>query len=147
MSGNSGTQSLGVTIRLLSDETLSVKEKFKFIFKELRVGFFNGLIIGILAFVVIGVYIQFFEKQFIELTGVSGFAVSACIGVSLLISMVIASLDGTLIPIIFKKMGIDPAVASGPLITTLNDLISVFTYYGISILLFVQIGLFAYPLI
>ena len=139
MSGNSGTQSLGVTIRLLSDETLSVKEKFKFIFKELRVGFFNGLIIGLLAFVVIGVYIQFFEKQFIELTGVSGFAVSACIGVSLLISMVIASLDGTLIPIIFKKMGIDPAVASGPLITTINDLVAVLVYYGTSLLLLVPL--------
>lgn len=139
MSGNSGTQSLGVTIRLLSDETLSVKEKFKFIFKELRVGFFNGLIIGLLAFVVIGVYIQFFEKQFVELTGVSGFAVSACIGVSLLISMVIASLDGTLIPIIFKKMGIDPAVASGPLITTINDLVAVLVYYGTSLLLLVPL--------
>jgi magnesium transporter len=53
--------------------------------------------------------------------------------------MVVASLDGTLIPIIFKKVGIDPAVASGPLITTINDLLSVFVYYGASILLLVNL--------
>ena len=139
MSGNSGTQSLGVTVRLLSDETLSAKEKFKFTLKELRVGFFNGLIIGLLAFVVIGLYVQFFEKNFVETFNVSGFAVSACIGISLLISMVIASLDGTLIPILFKRMGIDPAVASGPFITTINDLVAVLVYYGTSLLLLVVV--------
>lgn len=139
MSGNAGTQSLAVTIRVLSDESLGGKEKFKFIFKELRVGFLNGLIIGGLAFVVIGTYLQFLEPTFVATYGISGYAVSACIGVSLLISMIIASLDGTLIPIFFKKIGIDPAVASGPLITTINDLVAVLVYYGVSILLLVKI--------
>ena len=71
-----------------------------------------------------------------------GFEISACIGISLVAGMLMASLDGTLVPIFFKKIGIDPAVASGPLITTLNDLIAVCVYYGVSLLLFVQIGLF-----
>ena len=53
-----------------------------------------------------------------------------------------AEKDGTLIPILFKKIGIDPAVASGPLITTVNDLVAVCVYYGISLLLFVEIGVF-----
>ena len=70
------------------------------------------------------------------------FEIFACIGVSLICGMLMASLDGTLVPMVFKKIGIDPAVASGPLITTLNDLIAVCVYYGVSILLFVQIGLF-----
>lgn len=139
MSGNAGTQSLAVTIRVLSDDELTAKDKFKFIFKELRVGFMNGLIVGTLAFIVIGVYVQFFEPTFVATFGVSGFAVSACIGISLLISMLIASLDGTLIPIFFKKIGIDPAVASGPLITTINDLVAVMVYYGVSILMLVNI--------
>lgn len=139
MSGNAGTQSLAVTIRVLSDDELTGKDKFKFMFKELRVGFLNGLIVGLLAFVVIGVYVQFFEPTFVATFGVSGFAVSACIGISLLISMLIASLDGTLIPIFFKKIGIDPAVASGPLITTINDLVAVMIYYGVSILMLVKI--------
>lgn len=139
MSGNAGTQSLAVTIRVLSDDELGAKEKFMFMFKELRVGFLNGLIVGGLAFTVIGIYVQFFEPTFVSSFGVSGFAVSACIGLSLLVSMVIASLDGTLIPIFFKKIGIDPAVASGPLITTINDFVAVIVYYGVSILLLVKL--------
>lgn len=139
MSGNAGTQSLAVTIRVLSDESLDGKDKFKFIFKELRVGFLNGLLIGTLAFLIIGLYVQFFEQNFVSQFNVSGFAVSACIGISLLVSMIIAALDGTLIPIFFKKIGIDPAVASGPLITTINDLLAVLVYYGVSILLLVNI--------
>jgi magnesium transporter len=139
MSGNAGTQSLAVTIRVISDDELSGKDKFKFMFKELRVGFLNGLIVGGLAFTVIGIYVQFFEPTFVSSFNVSGFAVSACIGLSLLVSMVIASLDGTLIPIFFKKIGIDPAVASGPLITTINDFVAVIVYYGVSILLLVKL--------
>ncbi len=139
MSGNTGTQSLAVTIRVLSEENLTAKEKFKFVLKELRVGFMNGLLVGVLAFTVIGCYVQFLEGSFVKTFGVSGFAVSGCIALSLLIAMVIASLDGTLIPIAFKKMGIDPAVASGPLITTVNDLIAVCAYYGVSLLLLVKI--------
>ena len=137
MSGNTGTQSLSVTIRVLSDEKLNAVEKLLFVLKELRVGFFNGLIIGVIGFVSIGAYIQFFAQSLTADLGVSGFAISACIGISLLVAMSIASLSGTLVPLLFKKLKIDPAVASGPLITTLNDLVAVCTYYGLSILLFV----------
>ena len=52
--------------------------------------------------------------------------------------MTVASLNGTLTPMLFKKLGIDPAVASGPLITTVNDLVAVCTYYGLSMLIFVS---------
>ena len=134
MSGNTGTQSLGVTIRVISSENLTRKEKFKFIFKELRVAFCNGLLIGLLAFIFIGIYLQFmvhFE--------VNGFLISGCIGLSLLIAMMIAGLDGTLIPMLFNKIGLDPAVASGPLITTINDFVAVCTYYGVSIILLVKV--------
>ena len=59
-------------------------------------------------------------------------AVSGCIGASLLLAMLISSAVGTLIPLFFKKIKVDPAVASGPLITTINDLVAVVTYYGLS---------------
>ncbi len=145
MSGNTGTQSLGVTIRLLSDENFDGKSKFKFVLKELRVGLCNGLVIGSLAFIFIGLYLTFLTSLPAD-RGVQtfGFEVSACIGISLVVAMIIASLDGTLIPMLFKKIGIDPAVASGPLITTINDFIAVCTYYGLSLFLFVQIGLFIF---
>ena len=55
---------------------------------------------------------------------------SGCVGFSLLASMVISSLVGTLVPMLFSKIKVDPAVASGPLITTINDLVAVVTYYG-----------------
>ena len=51
---------------------------------------------------------------------------------ALLLAMVISSAVGTLIPLFFKKINIDPAVASGPLITTINDLVAVVTFYGFS---------------
>ena len=46
--------------------------------------------------------------------------------------MMISSVSGTVIPILFKKFGVDPAVASGPLITTVNDLVAVISYYGLT---------------
>ncbi|MBO5926919.1 MAG: magnesium transporter [Clostridia bacterium] len=139
MSGNSGTQSLAVTIRLINDDSLTFKDKLKFVLKELKVATLNGLIIGLISFVLIGLYIQFVEQTFISTFNVSGFTVSLTIAVSLLLSMVIAGLVGALIPLFFKKIGVDPAVASGPLITTINDLVSVFIYYGISIILLVNV--------
>ena len=138
MSGNSGTQSLAVTIRLLANDDITLKEKFRFVFKELRVGIFNGLIIGGISFIFVGLYLTFLEGEFLKSINLSGFAISLSVGVSLFASMLIASLTGTLIPLLFKKIGIDPAVASGPLITTINDFVSVFVYYGISILLLVN---------
>ena len=50
----------------------------------------------------------------------------------MILAMLISSLSGTVIPIFFQKIGVDPAVASGPLITTVNDLVAVITYYGLS---------------
>ena len=67
------------------------------------------------------------------------YAVSGCIGISLLLAMLISSAVGTCIPLFFKKINIDPAVASGPLITTINDLVAVVTYYGLSWVLLLEV--------
>ena len=58
--------------------------------------------------------------------------ISGCVGISLLVAIIISSLVGTLVPILFHKIKVDPAVASGPLITTVNDLVAVVTYYGLA---------------
>lgn len=126
MAGNVGTQSLAVTIRVLMDERLKTSEKFKFVLKEMRVGFFNGLLLGALAFLGIGLYVTILKHY---PTGFS-FAVAACVGGSLWLAMIVSSLVGTLVPMFFHKIKVDPAVASGPLITTVNDLVAVVTYYG-----------------
>ena len=136
MAGNVGTQSLAVTIRVLMDENLTARQKFDLVFKEMRVGFFSGLMLGLMALVFIGLYVWLFKGK----TLFYSLCISGCAGAALLLSMVLSSLVGTIIPMFFKKIHIDPAVASGPLITTVNDLVAVVTYYGLAYLLFFQIS-------
>lgn len=131
MAGNVGTQSLAVTIRSLTDENLTGKQKLYLVCKEARVGLCNGLILGILSFALIGVYLLFIKGE----TAVLSFSVSFCTGIALAAAMLLSSIFGTTIPIFFKKMNIDPAAASGPFITTINDLVAVVAYYGLAWLL------------
>lgn len=98
-------------------------------------GFFNGLALGLLSFAGIGGYIWLFRSGSVQFS----FAVSGCIGAALLLAMVISSLSGAVIPILFKKIRVDPAVASGPLITTVNDLVAVVTYYGLAWLFLIEL--------
>ncbi len=134
MAGNVGTQSLAVTIRVLMDETLTGTQKVHLMIKEMRVGFMNGIFLGAVSFVLIGCYIWFFKPN----PANHAFLISGCVGVSLLVAMVISSMVGTLIPMFFHKIKVDPAVASGPLITTVNDLVAVITYYGMAWLLLIE---------
>lgn len=135
MAGNVGTQSLAVTIRVLMDERVSRKDRILLIMKEARVGFVNGLILGSLSFTLIGLYLFILKSQ----PMVMAFSISACTGTALLLAMTLSSLSGTLIPMMFQKFKIDPAVASGPLITTINDLVAVITYYGLAWLLILNL--------
>lgn len=134
MAGNVGTQSLAVTIRVLMDEELAPKDKLKLVFKEAKVGFSNGFLLGILAIVFLGLYIFLYKGYDIR----HAFLISLCVGVSLLLAMIVSSLVGTLVPLFFKKIKVDPAVASGPLITTVNDLVAVVIYYGLSWVFLIQ---------
>ncbi|MBO4336563.1 MAG: magnesium transporter [Lachnospiraceae bacterium] len=134
MAGNVGTQSLAVTIRVLMDENLTGFQKISLVFKEMRVGFCNGLFLGFTSFIFIGCYVYFIKHNPL----VMSFRVSGCVGFSLLVAMMVSSLVGTLVPMFFHKIKIDPAVASGPLITTVNDLVAVVTYYGMAYMLLIN---------
>jgi magnesium transporter len=101
----------------------------------MRVGMTNGFILGLLSFIFIGLYIWLFKTRPVH----QAYAISACIGFSLMVAMIVSSFTGTIIPIGFKKLGIDPAVASGPLITTVNDLVAVVTYYGLTWILLIGV--------
>lgn len=137
MAGNVGTQSLAVTVRALSSD-ISFKDKLKLIFREFRIGFLNGVLIGLIASIVCMSYLL------VTQTIIHGdsfsfndvFLASVIIGTSLICSMTISAVLSSFIPIMFKKMHIDPAVASGPLITTFNDIIAVICYYGLTFILF-----------
>ena len=135
MAGNVGTQSLAVTIRVLMDEELKAKDKAKLVFKEAKVGFTNGFLLGVLAFVFLGFYVYLFKGYDVT----HAFLISFCVGISLLLAMIVSSLVGTLVPILFNKIKVDPAVASGPLITTVNDLVAVVIYYGLAWLFLINV--------
>lgn len=135
MAGNVGTQSLAVTIRVLMDENLTGKQKFLLVMKEMKIGLLNGVFLGIMTFLLLGVYISCFKHYDLP----HAFLISGCVGIALVVSMVISSFVGTVIPMFFHKIKVDPAVASGPLITTVNDLVAVVTYYGLSLLFLIHI--------
>lgn len=135
MAGNVGTQSLAVTIRVLMDERLSSRQKWMLVWKECRIGFVNGTILGVLSVLTVGLYLVAVKGS----PAGYAFAVSGCLGIALLLAMVVSSISGTVIPLFFKKIHVDPAVASGPLITTINDLVAVIAYYGLAWLLLIQV--------
>lgn len=135
MAGNVGTQSLAVTIRVLMDENLTGTKKLRLLFKEMRVGLINGALLAVLTLVSLGIYIHFFKGY----DWGQAFLLSSCVGISLIVAMIISSLVGTVIPMFFHKIHIDPAVASGPLITTVNDLVAVVTYYGLAMIFLIDV--------
>ncbi len=135
MAGNVGTQSLAVTIRVLTDRPLTAKQMLYMILKEARVGLSNGIVLGISSFFFTTGYIMLLKGGSFSLAA----SVSLCIGVAMLLSMLLSSVLGTFIPLLFARLKIDPAVASGPLITTLNDLTAVVAYYGLAYFLLIRI--------
>ncbi|HEO8420221.1 magnesium transporter [Niallia sp. FSL W8-0635] len=119
MTGNTGTQSLAVVVRGLISNTINKIVVTKLIFRELLV----GLIIGITCGVIITIIAYVWQSDLM---------LGLVVGLSLICTLIIGTLSGTIIPIILYKLNIDPAVASGPLITTLNDIFSLFIYFGIA---------------
>lgn len=134
MAGNVGTQSLAVAIRVLMDEQITGKQKLYLVGKEAKVGVCNGLLLGTLSVLIVGLYLMLVKAE----PATTAFSISACTGIALTLSMFISSLMGTAVPILFTKLKIDPAVASGPLITTINDLVAVVIYYGLVWLLLIR---------
>lgn len=119
MTGNTGTQSLAVVVRGLSSNDLDKSAIFKLILREFGVGFIIGITCGILISIIAFVW---------QGNAILGLVV----GSSLFLTLIIGTLAGTIIPICLYRLKIDPAVASGPLITTLNDIFSLIIYFGIA---------------
>lgn len=119
MTGNTGTQSLAVVVRGLVSEDLSTKKVFKLIFRE----FLVSIVIGITCAVVISIIAYVWQGSLV---------LGLVVGSSLFVTLIIGTLAGTIIPLILHKFKVDPAVASGPLITTINDILSLIIYFGIA---------------
>lgn len=119
MGGNIGTQSSTIVVRGLATGRLNIRDIWSVVFKELAIGLILGVIYGAL----IGIVAQFRYDTW---------ALAISVGVALICSMSIAGLVGSLVPMLFARINIDPAVATGPLVTTAIDIISVFFYFTIA---------------
>lgn len=129
MAGNVGTQSLAVTVRALGDrEGSSLKMQIVTILKEIRVALLNGCVLGIISFLIVSGYLFIFASYAPSFV----FLAAGCVGLALCFAMAISGFTGAAIPICLYRCGVDPAVASGPLITTINDLVAVVSYYGLA---------------
>ena len=127
MTGNSGTQTLAVAVRTLSGRELKWKEKLTMLKKELSTGLISGLILGFGAILVLFPYIYLRSGSGVQYS----ISLSLCIAISLVVAMTLSNTIGAVIPIVMERIGVDPAVASGPLITTLNDLVGACSYYSL----------------
>src|SRR5690625_1001963 len=119
MAGNTGTQSLAVAVRGLATGDFGGQGKFKLMIREASTGLITGTTCGVL----ITIIIYFWQRDLF---------LGILVGISIMATLTVATLSGSVIPIIMDRLKVDPAVASGPFITTLNDIISILIYFGIA---------------
>ncbi|MGD9226870.1 MAG: magnesium transporter [Desulfobacterales bacterium] len=119
MGGNIGTQSSTIVVRGLATGRLHIRDLWSVVFKELSIGFILGLVYGLL----IGSVAQVSYSMEV-------LAIAVCIAV--ISSMSVAALIGSLVPMAFARINIDPAVATGPFVTTAIDIVSVSFYFMIA---------------
>nr|WP_257391882.1 magnesium transporter [Mesobacillus jeotgali] len=119
MAGNTGTQALAVAVRGIATGDLEKESKWSIILREAGTGLITGAVCGLLV-----TFIVYFWKGELFL--------GALVGISIFITLIIATLAGSLVPLLMHRLKIDPAVASGPFITTINDIISILIYFGIA---------------
>lgn len=124
MAGNTGTQALAVAVRGIATGDLQKESKRQLILREAGTGLITGTTCGILVTIIIYVWL-------------GDIFLGLLVGFSILAALFVATLAGAFVPLLMHKLNIDPAVASGPFITTVNDLISIFIYFQMATL-FIQ---------
>jgi magnesium transporter len=123
MAGNVGVQSSAIVVQGLANNSLGMDGVLGRLFKELMVALLNGVILSSLIF---GYNFLFSDNMSLSLT----------VSISLLSVIVFAGLFGTVIPLALNKYKIDPALATGPFITTTNDIFGLFLYFTIGHLMY-----------
>ena len=135
LSGNSATQSLAITIRNIANQKFNTKKVvLKHLLVEITIGILTGIILGALGFGL--TYGMLSINKFDILSKLN---VSLVISIATLISLVLSNLIGAIVPITLYKLKKDPAVASGPFITTLVDISSTVIYFVLALILLYQV--------
>ncbi len=126
MGGNAATQTLAVIVRGLALGEVSWENGRRVLFKEILVGIVNGLVNGLVAAAVVWLWFGFSAKMLL---------IGAIIAAALIINLIIASIAGTVIPLVLKKLKADPALASTVFVTTCTDVGGFLTFLGLATLL------------
>lgn len=127
-SGNTGSQALAVTMRGLALKEIRISQWFRVARKEIMVGFVNGVAVA----VVTGIIVYFWA---------SSFGIAVVIGISMVISMIIAGFSGAVIPMALKAMGQDPATSSSIVLTTVTDICGFLSFLGLATALSSALGI------
>ena len=117
MGGNAGTQTMTVAVRALATRDLTARNALRMIGREMTVGAANGIVFGTVMAAVAGLWF-----------GVP--LLAAVIAVAMLLTLVAAALGGIVIPMALERAGIDPALASGPFVTTITDVVGFLAFLG-----------------
>jgi magnesium transporter len=131
MGGNTGMQSSTVTIRSIALGEIRADQLARRFLREIFVGFLMGVVCGLVAGVLVWASLHAFGGEVSHPTGL----LAAIVGASMCSAMTFAAFCGTLIPIILQRLDIDPALASGPFVTTGNDLSASLIYFATCYLL------------
>ncbi len=123
MGGNVGVQSSAIIVQGLANNSLGFSNLFQRLGKEFLVALLNGLVCSILIFIYTIIF-----KDSNEL--------AATVSIALVLVIIFAGLFGTFVPLMLDKYEIDPALATGPFITTMNDIVGLFIYFGIGHLMY-----------
>jgi magnesium transporter len=119
MGGNAGTQTMTVAVRALATRDLTAQNAMRVIRREVAVGALNGLVFGLLMALIAGAWF-----------GIPMLAV--VIGLAMVLTLIAAAAGGILIPMGLQRFGIDPALASGPFVTTVTDVVGFFAFLGLA---------------
>jgi magnesium transporter len=119
MGGNAGTQTMTVAVRALATRELGRANAWRIIRREAAVGLLNGLVFAIILGTLAGLWFQSPQLGFV-------------IGLALVTVLVFAALGGIFVPLTLNRFGVDPAVSSGPFVTSITDIVGFFAFLGIA---------------
>ncbi len=119
MGGNAGTQTMTVAVRALATRELSRANATRVIAREIMVGVINGLVFAVIMGLIASVWFNISDLGIV-------------IGLAMVTVLAAAALGGILIPLILIRLGVDPAVSSGPFVTTVTDVVGFFSFLSIA---------------
>jgi magnesium transporter len=123
MGGNAGTQTMTVAVRALATQDLSDVNSWRVVRREMLVGIFNGLGFAVVLGTIAAAWFGVAELGLV-------------IGMAMICVLAVAALGGIFVPLLLTRFGVDPAIASGPFVTTLTDVVAFFSFLGIATLWF-----------